>query len=1545
MPSIDDINNLLLESIKDRKNSDNNLKNSIKQNTNDILVENIKLESLISKENNSRDEKDIQINKKLIELSNIRKEQTNNLSNRLNVLEKLVFGEEKVFQANKIDVDKKIADDKKIAANKRNILTKRKNVINVSQNTLNIKNKNLIFTLMKVDNGKQIVLECYDNNMKMITQKEYMTFVNLRNREIYRYGKIHPCLGEKLNSIKDNNELKIKIWTLEQNQDLDLDYNKKIIFSESFEKYHRANRHLNKPGQDNFNLIFNNFIKTEQGNKYYNNLLKINSNLKIYEVVLTKEEIIKISRVKNVVGIFLKDDSFNLDIKDMKDDTNATTIVDSEGWKGTNIRVCVFEGSPGNDDGMTGFNEVNNNIDPDGQRSGIQIVYDSSIFPDDSDHAVSVTAIITNRASKVNEQGYAPDSLIYSANDYTLDSLVWGVQNKECRIVNQSFHRDNEWNSMTPTEDDLFKDLLVLSYPFPFITTASGNWSQNSSDEPGGIDGSLEYVNHKSYNCVTVGNANDFIGDSPRGMVGSSVWKNPISNHGDWELPELCANGNSVKYNGQNRGGGTSYASPAVAGTAALLQNADNLLLNWPEGIRAILFAGAITNIKDDNWYKNIVDGIDGYDGCGCIDTKESMRITVKSFKSGKTSPNNNPKPRGWDVGVLSDNLFKKSNAYLSYFIGVPNIDPTGNRSKKCNIKVALTWNSKITSLYIIKSELTLDYDLYIYNEKGQRVSYSASWDNSYEVIDFEGNRGEIYEIRIKRFSGTGNIWYGLAWTSGDGTFYRLTKVIQDNIFRNYAVSDIIDNNNILLEYGLRDISNIDILWSNTLQNNNYIIDYENIFRLASKVSTNVKIKFNFMKLDKYLRSSMKEIILLKLDIKTLKWIPIKFSKIKDIFEFYLNKIDIFTFGIKDSNNSSLIQIKNTDDLCGLFLIKNTSGSTINYGNTQLTTINYGTTQLTTINKEWFAIRSNITDIQFKGYKFRDNIIKVFYGRKKKDNTSNYDDAICYVETDNLEKINVCFYFDGKFYIPESKNRKLLKYYTGEPTGNEFVSGRLSVIYYNNQVKLTHESSKHDINYLLKKKKEWVDKNISNYTFNFKCSYIGDNKVNDLVKIFVKNDKISSIINLKDNSIISNTSDYFTLTELFDKISKWFDSYVCNLEININKEYGYVDSYYVKILNSENTDSSFKVSNFVKIDNILDLPNNFYIKNESKYIAIQNKNIEINVVSSTKDLPPSYIDLSYLNCVVRYKRNRENNIKYGFIYNKYMYSPIIENNYMLRYSENGIVTEDYISCRITLYGSKYKYPYTFSVENNLDPVNFNRDLFYEIFRDNLDKFSKFNFKNYSFYFNWDCYCIPEYTQTVQIIVNNDKITNVIKVNNINSKDTNIIKDPIDKDIYYTLYGLFKYVDKTVSDVEFPYKVSVKYNKQYGFIEKFYIDKNKNITDEEIGFTITNFAISDGFFVKENNIIKLAKTTDTFKVVPITKDFPPSRILIEYSDCKVNFKIDDKTTVGYLFDKHTYVPENKKLLRYSESGIVTMDFIICRITIIKENDEYILTIQK
>jgi hypothetical protein len=44
-------------------------------------------------------------------------------------------------------------------------------------------------------------------------------------------------------------------------------------------------------------------------------------------------------------------------------------------------------------------------------------------------------------------------------------------------------------------------------------------------------------------------------------------------------------------------------------------------------------------------------------------------------------------------------------------------------------------------------------------------VASSASWDNSYEIAEFAAKSGQIYDIRIRRWSGTDDVWFGLAWT------------------------------------------------------------------------------------------------------------------------------------------------------------------------------------------------------------------------------------------------------------------------------------------------------------------------------------------------------------------------------------------------------------------------------------------------------------------------------------------------------------------------------------------------------------------------------------------------------------------------------------------------------------------------------------------------------------------------------------------------------------------------------------------------------------
>ena len=64
------------------------------------------------------------------------------------------------------------------------------------------------------------------------------------------------------------------------------------------------------------------------------------------------------------------------------------------------------------------------------------------------------------------------------------------------------------------------------------------------------------------------------LASKPRLMVGSSSFVNPISPHMDRELHEITANGDDVFAVGGGMGG-TSFAAPAVAGTVAIMQEAD----------------------------------------------------------------------------------------------------------------------------------------------------------------------------------------------------------------------------------------------------------------------------------------------------------------------------------------------------------------------------------------------------------------------------------------------------------------------------------------------------------------------------------------------------------------------------------------------------------------------------------------------------------------------------------------------------------------------------------------------------------------------------------------------------------------------------------------------------------------------------------------------------------------------------------------------------------------------------------------------------------
>jgi hypothetical protein len=456
---------------------------------------------------------------------------------------------------------------------------------------------------------------------------------------------------------------------------------------------------------------------------------------------LSKPQLRQLARNGAVAAIFLRD---RRGIPDLDESIaiHNSDHVHTAGEKGGNVRVGVWERGPDNTGSLS-----------------VQGRFDTAATAATSSHSRLVHAVIKNTQS--NDKGHAPSCSLYSANSYDNDALDWALEDAGCTVVNQSFHRSAEETSASLSSDDIYKDWLVLHWPFPTIVQAAGN-----DGSPG-----VEYVNHKGYNSLTVGNHND----DASAMSGTSVYRNPSSSRGDRELPEIAANGVGVSAVGLTMSG-TSFASPAVAGITALVQGTDSTLKRWPEGCRAILLAGAKRNVQDQTWWQDVLAGADTADGSGSADALESHLI-AKSRRSRGASGTS----RGWDVGTLrSQDIGADGMTTFSYRVRVPASSlfwPWGPR----HVKVALAWNSEVTTLdqlfpswfpvpnVPLSSELTLDLDLKVFDANSNQVGYSGSWDNSYEIAEFDGTPGQTYDIKIRRWSGTYGSWYGIAWTVTGG--------------------------------------------------------------------------------------------------------------------------------------------------------------------------------------------------------------------------------------------------------------------------------------------------------------------------------------------------------------------------------------------------------------------------------------------------------------------------------------------------------------------------------------------------------------------------------------------------------------------------------------------------------------------------------------------------------------------------------------------------------------------------------------------------------
>ncbi len=558
-------------------------------------------------------------------------------------------------------------------------------------------------------------------------------FRRMQRAHLRKFGKLHEALHARLRKAGPRTRIPVALW-LRSEEALALSAKKETGATK------RPSPEIRARGKAIAGVV--RAFASRHEERYPRRRFQADPHAPAVYAELTPSEIGAIVKRRDVVGAFLHER------EGIEDLVNSIGIANSDdahalGFDGTGVKVAVWEDGPDNTSNLS-----------------ITASYKSSGFAT-SQHARHTHGIVKNIESG-KPHGHAPACALHSANSKDLDALRWAARDKGCTVISQSFHRSSEPGSATMSYDDIYKDWLALQWPFPTICQAAGNYWQGDPDniQPP----SAEYVNHKGYNGLTVGNHDD----TAAAMSGDSVFRNPSSAHGDRELPEIAANGTSVTTVGLTMSG-TSMASPAAAGCAAEIQNAAPTLKSWPEGCRAILLAGAKRNIAGSTWWQDVTAGVDASDGTGAVDALEGVEIArQRRWRNAAGTA------RGWDVGTLrSANIGSNQRTTFSYFV-------TLGRSVFAprHVKVALAWDSRITTLSFfgielpLSSRLTVDLDLQIFDSRGVQVGYSGSWDNSYEIAEFTGTPGETYTIKIRRWSGTDDVWYGVAWTVTGGLFW-----------------------------------------------------------------------------------------------------------------------------------------------------------------------------------------------------------------------------------------------------------------------------------------------------------------------------------------------------------------------------------------------------------------------------------------------------------------------------------------------------------------------------------------------------------------------------------------------------------------------------------------------------------------------------------------------------------------------------------------------------------------------------------------------------
>lgn len=286
------------------------------------------------------------------------------------------------------------------------------------------------------------------------------------------------------------------------------------------------------------------------------------------------------------------------------------------------------------------------------------------------------------------------------------------------------------------------------------------------------------------YNCLVVGGSNDQDDETRSNDVHGQMCDKNLNT--DLEVPHVDAIGSQVRAMGgfsdnlvtEGRWGSaagvsTSWASPQVAGLAALAIAERPALSQYPEAVRAVLMA---TATKDTDGNPLVLgDTLDDKDGAGLINAGVAARLlrtgAVNVRNTSSTAAN------GVNYDVFNQSHFFSGTGYYNRWVGFAVPYQFGT----LRAQVTLTWNVQVTCSGSTLADCpAVDeptsagrYAIDIYNNLSNppiAVSSVVQNHHNYVHVRFPVASGNAYYVLIKREwlnpSPVGPNYFGLAWTT-----------------------------------------------------------------------------------------------------------------------------------------------------------------------------------------------------------------------------------------------------------------------------------------------------------------------------------------------------------------------------------------------------------------------------------------------------------------------------------------------------------------------------------------------------------------------------------------------------------------------------------------------------------------------------------------------------------------------------------------------------------------------------------------------------------